>query len=208
MGLTKNSRDLCQHPGGSRNSDAPLGIGRTGVSPERLHALIQCRRIAVVGKQGAGKTTFAQALARIIGLEYVEVPWKPNSMTLSKIDEIRQDMAGREAWIIDGDFGLLEMVEAIIHLDYPLSICLYRATRRTIENFLKWEFREAGWLAKIPRRVARYPQEIGEIFRYQYEPSKQPATSSDRTVITLKSPLELERLLAAIKRKLRDNTIA
>jgi hypothetical protein len=143
MGLTKNSRDLCQHPGGSRNSDAPLGIGRTGVSPERLH-----------------------------------------------------------------DFGLLEMVEAIIHLDYPLSICLYRATRRTIENFLKWEFREAGWLAKIPRRVARYPQEIGEIFRYQYEPSKQPATSSDRIVITLKSPLELERLLAAIKRKLRGNTIA
>lgn len=201
MGLTKYNRDLCQHPGGSRNSDARWGLDGQEVSPERLHALIQCRRIAVVGKQGAGKTTFAQALARIIGLEYVEVPWKPNSMTPSKIDEIRQDMAGREAWIIDGDFGLLEMVEAIIHLDYPLSICLYRATRRTIENFLKWEFRDAGSWLKIPRRVARKAQEFGEIFRYQYEPSKQPATSSDKIAITLKSPREFERLLAAIKRE-------
>lgn len=108
-------------------------------------------------------------------------------------------MARREVWVIDGDFELLEMAEAIIHLDFPLSLCLYRATRRGITNFLKWKFRNLDRLAAIPQRIVRHAELVDEIFRYQYEPAKQPVTLSDKILVALKSPMELERLLAAIK---------
>jgi energy-coupling factor transporter ATP-binding protein EcfA2 len=134
--------------------------------------LLGSRRVAVIGNQGAGKTTLANTLAKMIGVDYVEVPWV-NEMTQPEKEEIKRQMAQRENWIVDGDFGFLDMAETIIHLDFPLSLCLWRTTMRSIKRFLKWDFGTMNVLAAIPVRITQLLRLLSEVYWY---PSEAVAT--------------------------------
>jgi adenylate kinase family enzyme len=98
--------------------------------------LLDSRRVAIIGNQGAGKTTLANTLAKMIGIDFVEVPWV-NGITQPEKEEIKRQMAKRENWIVDGDFGFLDMADTVIRLDFPLSLCLWRTTTRSIKRFLR-----------------------------------------------------------------------
>jgi energy-coupling factor transporter ATP-binding protein EcfA2 len=164
--------------------------------------LLGSRRVAVIGNQGAGKTTLANTLAKMIGVDYVEVPWV-NEMTQPEKEEIKRQMAQRENWIVDGDFGFLDMAETIIHLDFPLSLCLWRTTMRSIKRFLKWDFGTMNVLAAIPVRITQLLRLLSEVYWYPSEavatPQPEPAAGSSKAVIVLKSPKELELFLSSIE---------
>lgn len=164
--------------------------------------LLDSRRVAIIGNQGAGKTTLANMLANMIGIDYVEVP-SANGITQPEKEEVKRQMVKRENWIVDGDFGLLDMTETVIHLDFPLSLCLWRTTTRSIKRFLRWDFRTMNVLAAIPVRITQLLRLLSEVFWYPSEagatPQSEPASGSSKAVIVLKSPKELELFLSSIE---------
>lgn len=164
--------------------------------------LLDSRRVAIIGNQGAGKTTLANTLAKRIGIDYVEVPWV-NEMAQPEKEEIKRQMAKRENWIVDGDFGFLDMADTVIHLDFPLSLCLWRTTTRSIKRFLRWDFKTMNVLAAIPVRITQLLRLLSEVYWYPSEAGAtlrpEPASGSSRATIVLKSPKELELFLSSIE---------
>lgn len=98
------------------------------------------QRVLVIGPCGAGKSTFASALSRRLGLPLFhmdQLNWKPGWVESSK-DEIRQKLAAITAadrWIIDGTYGgtlseRLPRADQVIYLDYPIGLCVGRLLKR------------------------------------------------------------------------------
>lgn len=131
------------------------------------------RRIAIVGCGGAGKSTLARRLGEILKLEVVHldaVLWRPGWIMTPKDEElkIQSEIAGREAWIIDGNYGgTMELrfarADTIIFLDFPRTTCLWRVLKRRIRyagttrpdmapgcnEQVDWEF--LRWIWNFPR---------------------------------------------------------
>jgi len=107
------------------------------------------RRICVVGTTGSGKSMLASELARRLQLPYVELDalhWGPN-WTHCTDEEMRQraDEATRDdAWVVDGNYGIIRdltwpRAEAVVWLDYPLPLILWRLWKRTWKRVLTKE---------------------------------------------------------------------
>lgn len=98
------------------------------------------RRVLVIGSPGAGKSTFARALAGRTGLPFVHLDveyhlpgWvdRPDDEWHSELDGI----LAREAWSIDGNYGgsmdrRLARGDTAILLGYPTLLCLWRVLKR------------------------------------------------------------------------------
>jgi adenylate kinase family enzyme len=102
------------------------------------------RRVNVKGTSGSGKTTFAQEVARRLGLPYVELDALHHGPNWSEpTDEVfrarvREAMdAAPDGWVIDGNYegklGDLVIAEAdtIVWLDLPFRVKARRLWRRT-----------------------------------------------------------------------------
>ncbi len=98
-------------------------------------------KIVIFGSPGAGKSTFAQALGQILGIEVIHLDhhfWKPGWKEYSREDriEIEQKLIkGKDRWIIEGTFlsssdSRLKAADTIIFLDMPSSLCLRQAIKR------------------------------------------------------------------------------
>jgi adenylate kinase family enzyme len=98
----------------------------------------------VVGSTGSGKTTFARALASILGVPRVELDelnWGPN---WTPVDDatFRQRVAAAtsgDAWIVDGNYGgrgardiIWPRADTVVWLDPPLRVTLGRLWRRSV----------------------------------------------------------------------------
>jgi hypothetical protein len=107
------------------------------------------KRIVIVGKTGAGKTTLATQLADRLNLTNVEldsIAWQANWVNPPK-HEIREraDEAFPVAscWIADGNYirSVQDIVwvraDTLIWLDYSLRVALPRVLRRTIGRVVK-----------------------------------------------------------------------
>jgi adenylate kinase family enzyme len=98
------------------------------------------QRVMVIGSPGAGKSTFARAIAERLGLplihldaEYWQAGWvePPAGQWRARVAEL---VAG-EQWMIDGNYGgsmdlRLTRADTVVWLDYPTRVCLTRALRR------------------------------------------------------------------------------
>lgn len=98
------------------------------------------KRVLVIGSPGAGKSTFARALAQHSGLPLIHLDahyhlpgWtEPDPADWdAKLDEL---LAG-ESWIIDGNYDgsmdrRLARADTAILLDFPTWLCLWRLIRR------------------------------------------------------------------------------
>jgi hypothetical protein len=95
------------------------------------------------------------------------------------------------------------MADTVIHLDFPLSLCLWRTTTRSIKRFLSWDFRTMNVLAAIPVRITQLLRLLSEVYWYPSEaratPQSEAASGSSKAVIVLKSPKELELFLSSIE---------
>src|SRR6266853_4412592 len=112
------------------------------------------RRVLILGRGGAGKSTLARRLGDVTGLPVVELDkvfWRPGLLPTprDKWVQLQQKLIREEKWIMDGDLGPYDAVEVrlrvadtVILLDFSLLRCAWRALRRSREraDFWRWLF--------------------------------------------------------------------
>lgn len=117
------------------------------------------RRILILGRGGAGKSTLAARLGTMLALPVIELDkhfWAPD-LTPTPTDEwvrIQRRLIAGPRWVIDGDLGpydvldvRLRAADTVVVLDFPLWRCTVRALRRSRENLAFWR-----WLIGYRRR--------------------------------------------------------
>jgi adenylate kinase family enzyme len=117
------------------------------------------KRIVVLGRGGAGKSTLAARLGTALNLPVIELDkhfWAPDLTPTPKNQwaQAQRRLTSGQQWILDGDLGpydvlhvRLQAADTVIVLDYPLWRCAWRALRRSRENLAFWR-----WLFAYRRR--------------------------------------------------------
>jgi len=110
------------------------------------------RRVIVLGRGGAGKSTLARQLGEITGLPVIELDklfWRPGLLPMPRDEwiHLQQKLVQEERWIMDGDLGPYDAVEerllaadTIILLDFSLPRCAWRTFRRSRERLDYWRW--------------------------------------------------------------------
>jgi adenylate kinase family enzyme len=135
------------------------------------------RRVVVLGRGGAGKSTFASKLSTATGLPLLELDkefWSAGlePMPLSDWRQRQTELAAAESWILDGDLGpyddpavRLLQADTVVVLDLPLWLCVWRAARRGRErrDFWQWvlTWRRRSW-PKLNESIQAHVQ-AGEV---------------------------------------------
>jgi adenylate kinase family enzyme len=169
------------------------------------------QRFVVVGPSGSGKTTLGRGIAARLDLPFIEldaIHWG-SSWSLPTLGDFRQRVARAlegEAWVADGNYSKVRDItwgraQALVWLDYSLSICLARLFVRTVRRVAA---RETLWndnhetlrgqlstIRTYRGRRKRYASLLGE-----------PAYAH-LAVFRLRSPREARRWLKAIAWPLR-----
>jgi len=172
-------------------------------------------RVAVIGVTGAGKTTFAAALAAKLAAPHIELDalhWEPN-WTMAELDVFRARVARAvdgQRWVADGNYSKVrdlvwDRADTVVWLDYPFALTFLRLLRRTLRrvgtgqelwNGNRERFREQFlsreslfvWVIKTyPRYRASFPAELASD-RYQH-----------LQVARLRTPGAAERWLAGAR---------
>jgi adenylate kinase family enzyme len=107
------------------------------------------KKVVVVGTTSSGKSTLAEQLARKLGGEFIELDalnWEPNwTPAGDELLKSRAEEATRSpCWVVAGNYRITRPVtwtraEAVIWLDYPFPVVLWRLTKRTIKRAIKQE---------------------------------------------------------------------
>lgn len=113
---------------------------------------VRGNRVVVVGTTGSGKTTFAAALARSLGVPHIELDalrWRPG-WTETPDDEFAAAVDGVTAeggWVVDGNYAvvrdlLLARATDVVWFDLPRRVVMYRVVKRSLGRVL---FRRTLW---------------------------------------------------------------
>ena len=112
------------------------------------------RRVSVVGSgSGAGKTTFARALARQLGLPFIEldaIHWQLGAWATPEREVFRgwvEEATRGDAWVADGNYSASRDIvwgraDTVVWLDLPPALMLWRTVRRTVSRSVR---REVLW---------------------------------------------------------------
>ena len=121
------------------------------------------RRICVVGTTGCGKSTLAGSLAGRLHIPHIELDalyWKPGWKESDRemMHTRMKEVALTDAWIIDGNYSFLRDIlwpraEALVWLDYPLGLILWRLWWRTLKRTMK---KELLWGTNTERLWAQF----------------------------------------------------
>lgn len=124
------------------------------------------KRIVVLGRGGAGKSTLAARLGAALDLPVIELDkhfWSPDLAPTPKEQwaKIQRQLASRKRWILDGDLGphdvlsvRLRAADTVVVLDFPLWRCAWRALRRSRENLAFWRWLIAYRHRSLPAVMA------------------------------------------------------
>jgi adenylate kinase family enzyme len=153
------------------------------------------RRIVILGRGGAGKSTLAARLGAILAVPVIELDkhfWTPDLTPTPKDRwaQVQHQLTSGERWVIDGDLGpydvldvRLRAADTVIVLDFPLWRCAWRALRRSRENLDFWR-----WLIAYRRRSL--PTVMAAV----------AAHAAHAQLLVLRDPDAVERLLSQTRR--------
>lgn len=110
------------------------------------------RRVVVLGRGAAGKSTLAARLGAATGIPVVELDalfWGPDLTPTPPAEwvSVQRELVARPAWIADGDLGPYDVLDlrlaaadTVVLLDFPLVLSAWRAVRRSRErsDFWRW----------------------------------------------------------------------
>jgi adenylate kinase family enzyme len=167
------------------------------------------KRILVIGAGGAGKSTFAQRLGKILNIEVIHLDslyWRPGWVEPPKEEwkKTVEHIIARDSWIMDGNYsGTLESrfeaCDTVIFLDIERMICLWRVVKRA----MKYRNKSRPDMAEgCPERFDL--QFI--LWVWNYKKRSRPKivralqeNPQNRKVIWLRTDAEAEKFLAGIK---------
>lgn len=110
------------------------------------------RRVVILGRGGAGKSTLAATVGTATGLPVVELDrhfWGPGlEPTPRELWAVVQgELAEADRWIMDGDLGPHDVLEVrlrradtVLLLDYSFPRCAWQALLRSRENADFWQW--------------------------------------------------------------------
>ena len=100
------------------------------------------QRVLVIGPCGAGKSTAATELGRLLDLpvhHLDQLHWREGWVESSReeLEAVLAPILASERWLIDGNYGgtmaaRLERADTVVYLDYPTWLCLWRALKRVL----------------------------------------------------------------------------
>ena len=102
-------------------------------------------RIAIIGLQGAGKSTFAYKLGKKLhrhvthlDKEYFLPNWE-RRYTREEWVKYQKNLVKQKQWIIEGNYKStidirLEAADAIIFFDFPILLCIFRTFKRVLNK--------------------------------------------------------------------------
>jgi adenylate kinase family enzyme len=165
-------------------------------------------RIVVVGTSCSGKTTFARALAKILGRPHIELDalhWGPNwSYMLDFVDAVASGVAADE-WIVDGNYRRAGHVvwpraSAAVWLNYPFPLVFGRSLARTVGRILSGELVYSGNRETFRKAFLSFDGIPWWVIRtYRHRRREYPRFFMDRPhiqVFEYRSPREAARALA------------
>lgn len=167
------------------------------------------KRILVIGSSGAGKSTYAVALGRLLKLPVIHLDkefWQPGWVEMSREEwrEKASELVKKDSWVMDGTYDnsldiRLPRADTVIFLDYPRRICLWHAAKRIAANHgqvrsdmakgcpekIDWSFIKWIW----NYRRDRYPVIYDSLEKY----------FSHGTLIVFRNPSEAAKYLDTLK---------
>jgi adenylate kinase family enzyme len=168
------------------------------------------KRVLVIGSGGAGKTTFATALAAQTGLPLIHLDriyWRPGWVETPKAEweAAVREMIAAERWILDGNYGgtlpeRLDACDTVIFFDFPRLVCLRQVLARRLRHIgrgrvdlaercperLTWSFLVWIWTYPAKRRAGILAR-LGKL-------------RPDQRAVVLRSRAEVERFLETVGR--------
>ena len=103
-------------------------------------------RIVVIGSSCAGKSTFAEQLAKQLNIEYIELDqlhWLPNweERPDSEFRDLVKTATANDTWVIDGNYNVVRDIvwsraTTIIWLNHAFPVVIYRSVKRSITRVI------------------------------------------------------------------------
>ena len=170
-------------------------------------------RFIVVGTSGAGKSTFARALARNLGCPYVELDalfwgpdWTPKQPDV--FEELARSAAAGERWVIDGNYTPIRDIvwprgTHLVWLNFSRATVMLRILRRTISRAATqqplWHGnRESARRAFFSRKsILLWSATTFGKNRVKYPKLQSENRHSNLTWVELRSPTEAKAFLAS-----------
>lgn len=167
----------------------------------------EVRRVAVLGRAGAGKTTVARRMGDALGVPVVHLDalfwnadWTP--VPAESFAERQGAVIAQDAWVLDGNYSTLpgfaerlSRANVIVIVDAPLAVCLWRVVRRwlrfrgaTRPDLGASERLDLAFLRWIVNWSRRHPDFAGEV----------RSMVPDKPVRVMRSDHDVEGLLAAV----------
>ena len=180
------------------------------------------KRITIIGCGGSGKSALARQLGAILGLPVIHLDslyWKSGWVSTPRPEwtRIQKELVRGDSWIIDGNYGgtldiRLAACSAVIFLDFPSRICLWRVIKRALfsgeesrpdmapgcsERLLSRDFFD------FLKWIWSYPSEFRPLILEKLE-----KYSMGRQMIILRHPREVEGFLGGLKQRTASHTVA
>jgi len=162
----------------------------------------------IIGCCGAGKSTLSKKLHDKLQLELFHLDryyWKPNWVETPKSEwePIVRDLAAKESWIIDGNYGStldirIARADTIIYMDYATPICLYRVISRAITHYGKSRSdMTEGCPERIDFNFLHYVATYN-MLRRKSQLAKVMKVSDQKQCIILKNDREVKQFLGSL----------